>query len=382
MESFAFFTSLFEVLAFFALLSAILYGLGLLRGIYEKKQLLKIPPADLQEPFWVCIPARNEIKRLPNTVKNLLKHENKNLRIFVADDGSTDGTAEWIKTHASRDPRLQLFQAQSQIPGKPGTLAALVSHLESSKTLPPTALLFLDADMTVDVKLLGGLHHLLNQGPYDALSGAPHLICQTFSEKLMVPAFAALAAALYPPSKVHQRKKAFLNGQLIYIRREALSAVGGWDSVAHEILEDVALAQCLKRKHLSIGLVDLSAHVTTRMYTSTREIVNGFSKNVIPLCGGLFPAVVLALTGIILTNTPLLFLWAALLQKTGLLGAFLYLGLSHTFQGLTRKVWGLSAWPAFLSPITSIIFALILLKSIYHMVLRRPQFWRGRQFYS
>ena len=92
MESFVFFASPFEVLAFTALLAALLYGLGFFKGIYEKKQLLKVTLVDLEEPFWICIPARNEIERLPHTVKTLLKHENPNLRVFVADDGSTDGS--------------------------------------------------------------------------------------------------------------------------------------------------------------------------------------------------------------------------------------------------------------------------------------------------
>ena len=81
--------------------------------------------------------------------------------------------------------------------------------------------------MIVTPRYLGGLQTLMEEGSYDALSGAPHLICDSFFEKLAVPAFAALAAALYPPSDVHRGKKAFLNGQFIYLRRSALSAVGG-----------------------------------------------------------------------------------------------------------------------------------------------------------
>ena len=110
MESGALYSGIFEAFAFLALLAAILYGFGYYKAIYEKNSYLKISPARIKEALWICIPVRNERARLPDTIHTLLQDNSPHLRVFVVDDHSTDGTADWVRQKASDDPRIELFQ--------------------------------------------------------------------------------------------------------------------------------------------------------------------------------------------------------------------------------------------------------------------------------
>src|SRR5206468_1369504 len=75
------------------------------------------------------------------------------------------------------------------------------------------------------------------------------------------------------------------NGQCIFVKRTSYEAIGGHGSVRSSVAEDLLLAQrffaARKRVVLMLGVEQLS----TRMYVSFAEIVNGWRKNV--FAGGL-----------------------------------------------------------------------------------------------
>jgi len=70
------------------------------------------------------------------------------------------------------------------------------------------------------------------------------------------------------------------NGQCLWVRREAYDAVGGHGEVRHKVAEDLALAQYWFRAGRTVSLVLGLDQLSTRMYTSLRELVEGWGKNV------------------------------------------------------------------------------------------------------
>lgn len=57
----------------------------------------------------VVIPAYNEAENLPTLVAELraaLRATERSYEILLVDDGSTDGTAEWLRAEANRDPAV------------------------------------------------------------------------------------------------------------------------------------------------------------------------------------------------------------------------------------------------------------------------------------
>ena len=65
----------------------------------------------MSERTLVVVPTYNERENLPNLVERLfaLTERGEILEILVVDDGSPDGTGQWVSETAIRDPRLHLL---------------------------------------------------------------------------------------------------------------------------------------------------------------------------------------------------------------------------------------------------------------------------------
>ncbi len=267
-----------------AVFGPLVYALAFLRGAREAAVVLPVTPRPLERDLLVVVPARNEVRRLPTTLRALLADPSPHLQVVVVDDDSDDGTARIART--IDDPRLTVVSGPGPPPpgtfGKPRALAFGIAASAHGELV-----LCLDADVTVRPGLLGGLVAALDASQAAALSGLPDLENVTASERALVPAFVAAVAVTHPPSRVHDdaHPTAFLNGQLLLVRRAALQDAGGFLGVQHTVLEDVALARRLKTRGHRVRVVDVRGLAGTRMYESLSGIVQGFGKNARALHG-------------------------------------------------------------------------------------------------
>ena len=342
----------------------------------ERRALGALTPAPLQEPLLVVIPARNEAERLPRTLDLLLAEPSPHLRVVVVDDASTDGTAALVDERARRDRRLGLrrpsWPPATDLFGKPRALDDGVRADGGGHAL----ILCLDADVHVAPGALGGLVAAL--GDRDALSAMPRLDDVTVVEKALVPAFVAAVGATHPPSAVVDPASpvAFLNGQVMLLRRPALDAVGGFASVSHTVLEDVALARRLKAAGHRLALVDGRELMATRMYDSFGGIVAGFGKNARALHGD-----ALWRLGVLLPFSAWL-PWLVLLLAASTTGALddviarAGLAVAIVAAAVNRARLGSSRWWALASPLVMIVVGVVYLRAA---LVRRGQ-WRGRTF--
>ena len=357
-------------------------------------------PAPLTSPLLVVIPARNEASRLPRTLDLLLADRSTLLTVIVVDDASTDGTAAIVATRARRDPRLSLrrpsWPPTTDVFGKPRALDDGIR----ADTAGHELVLCLDADVHLQPGALGGLVAALEGsdprvtgvtgvtgtadgpggagGPADALSVMPDLDDVTLAERALVPAFVAAVGASFPPSAVHDAKRpeAFLNGQLILLRRRALDDVGGFASVCHTVLEDVALAGRLKARGHRLRLIDGHGLVATRMYATFNDIVQGFGKNALALHGRRLMGLALMLMTV--AWLPWLCLGAARLVPGDVddLVCTLALVVTIACSALTRRTLRSSPWLALLSPLVMSVVGGVYVRAA---VVRRAT-WRGRTF--
>src|SRR4029078_11036087 len=70
------------------------------------------------------------------------------------------------------------------------------------------------------------------------------------------------------------------NGQCLWVRRDAYDAIGGHGAVRHKVAEGLAMAQHWFRAGRTVSLVLGLDQLSTRMYTSLRELIDGWGKNV------------------------------------------------------------------------------------------------------
>src|SRR5256885_12797682 len=156
-------------------------------------------------------------------------------------------------------------------------------------------LLFTDADTWHHPELLPRTVTVLGAERVDLVSVLTRQETVTFWERLVQPhVLVALAARVGDFGRVNRTRitwNAIASGAYILTTRAAYERVGTHEAVKQSVAEDVALAQAYVRHHLDIFLTHGLEFMSTRMYRSLGEIVQGWSKNLalgVPL---MFPPV-------------------------------------------------------------------------------------------
>jgi hypothetical protein len=202
--------------------------------------------------------------------------------------------------------------------------------------------------------------------------------------------FCELALA-YPPAKVSDpnQRIAAANGQFLLVEREAYRRIGGHASVADKVLEDVQLAVLAKRRKVGLRFRYAEDAVSTRMYRSTRAMMEGWTKNLALLFNNaLALALWRALDIFLLFGLPVLTVWlwnarfaAHSLQWLGAGWVFALLWVRTLVRFYMRVAK--SNFPFLdcsLAPLGLPLFVVLLYKSWFqHRILKRVS-WKGRDY--
>ena len=127
-------------------------GRALVIGLLALAEKLRPNPADHPEyrpEVTVMIPAYNEESVIVDTVRSALASTYPKLEILVVDDGSTDRTAELVRSNFGRDPRVRLLLQPNR--GKPAALNHALSEAAGEIVVS------IDADTIVDPEAISRL---------------------------------------------------------------------------------------------------------------------------------------------------------------------------------------------------------------------------------
>jgi hopene-associated glycosyltransferase HpnB len=192
----------------------------------------------------VVVPARDEAETIARVIASLLAQDYQgHFRVILVDDNSSDGTAAL----AGVAPNLIVVAALPKPAGWSGKLWALSQGVAFSQA---PVLLFADADIIHDPRHLATLVARLNQPRIDMVSEMVRLNCASVAERALVPAFIYFFQMLYPFARVNSpsSRVAAAAGGTVLLRREALERIGGIASIKGALIDDVTLAQSVKRK--------------------------------------------------------------------------------------------------------------------------------------
>ena len=228
-------------------------------------------PAETKAPErWpeiaAVIPARDEAPVIGGAVESLLRQDYPgDLRVIVVDDASTDGTAAAARAAAARagaEARLTIVAAPPLPPGWSGKLWAVHNGVAAAPA-DRSYVLLTDADIAHAPDALRRLVAKAETG-LDLVSLMVKLHCESFAERLLIPAFVFFFQKLYPFPWVNDRaiSTAGAAGGCMLVRREALDRAGGIAAVKDALIDDCALAAALKKKGpIWLGLAEASASV-------------------------------------------------------------------------------------------------------------------------
>jgi chlorobactene glucosyltransferase len=260
----------------------VLGAIGIALRVRLPRELPPARPAS-RRPVSVVVPARNEARNIVAVLESLAAQRYTDFEILIVDDRSEDGTADLARAvdpaNASRIAVIEGVELPADWFGKPWAC-----H-QGAERATGELLLFTDADTVHGPDLLSRAIAAMDEDEAGVVTVVGRQIMGSFWERLVQPhIFMGMVlrfADLRRPRPAERWRGAIANGQYMLFRREALDAIGGFASVRRQVVEDLKLAQRLVRLGHVLTVRRAEDAFATRMYRSLREIVDGWSKNLV-----------------------------------------------------------------------------------------------------
>jgi glycosyltransferase involved in cell wall biosynthesis len=338
----------------------------------------------------VIIPARNEQRSLPACLASILSQSEPGFllgqqwELIVVNDDSTDDTRSIAAQAAATHPGVLVLDASKLDLGpNAGFTGKTNACWAGAQVARGKYLLFTDADTVHEANDISRSLREADRHKVALLSYSPRQIVTGFWQHAVMPLIFSELASVYPSKQVNDpvRRLAAANGQFLLVEREAYFSVGGHRAIGNSILEDVSLAENIKRPPRTIRFRYAPEAVSTRMYRTTSEMVEGWTKNL----------------ALLLPKPVALALWRVL-------DVILYFGLPVAALGLywlqpwqrsvILLVWVRTLWRFYsrvarsnfpsLDVAISILgvpfFIYMLLRSVIHHRFRKTVTWKGRNY--
>jgi len=338
----------------------------------------------------VIIPARNEEQSLPNCLASLLIQSEPGFalgqqwEIIIVNDDSTDKTREIAAKAAADHEGIILLDAPPlDLSSRGGFTGKSNACWTGAQAARGSHLLFTDADTIHETNDISRALREADRHKAILLSYSPRQIVTGFWQHAVMPLVFSELSSVYPSKQVNDpvQSLAAANGQFIVVEREAYFSVGGHRAIGRDILEDVALAQNIKRAGNLIRFRYAPEALSTRMYATTVEMIEGWTKNLALL----FPKpMALALWRILdlllFFGLPALALglyWLQPRQRTVIL--LLWIRTLWRFYSRVAR----SNFPWFdvaLSVLGIPLFAYLLIRSVIHHRIKKNVAWKGRTY--
>lgn len=331
----------------------------------------------------VLVPARDEARVVPISLASLLQQNYPGpFHIFFADDNSADGTSDAALQTAKRTgatDRLTVIRARPLASGWIGKPWALSEALEAAEAFKPDLLLLTDADIKHPTDEISRLVAKAEAGGYDLVSLMVRLETNTFTEKLLMPAFVFFFFKLYPPRWVASPYKSTAGaaGGCILLRRSALDRAGGMAVIRSEVIDDCALAKAVKSTGGKLWLGITSTAVTIGGYGSAGAIGGMISRTAFTLLRHSPLRLAGALFGMFLTYLlpPIIIL--SFKPAAMLCGAAAW-GLMGIAAAPIYRHYRLCPVRGFLMPAVALFYSGAVIHSAIQYWRGKGAFWKGR----
>ena len=340
----------------------------------------------------VCaiVPARDEAESIETSLTSLLKQDYPGkFSIVLVDDNSSDRTAEIAVATAeklNKSERLTVVSGKPLASGWKGKLWAMQQGIvEARSQTTPEYFLLTDADIQHPTDNIKQLVAKAQSQQLDLVSLMVLLRCQSFWEKLLIPAFVFFFQKLYPFAWVNSQDKslAAAAGGCMLISNEALIEIGGIATIKDALIDDCSLAKAVKSRGKNIWLGLSETTISLRGYdklsviwdTIARTAYTQLNYSPLLLVGTVIGMAITYMAtpiGLILGIFTLNWLLIALSIITWLLMTWAYLP--------TIKLYKLSIVWAFWLPAIALLYTFMTIDSAIKYYRGQGGNWKGRTY--
>jgi glycosyltransferase involved in cell wall biosynthesis len=345
--------------------------------------------SDVSRPEWnrrpvgnprvsIIVPARNEEEKIEEPLTQLLNLHYENYEVIAVNDRSTDRTGEIMDRIAARPAaheRLKVIHVP-QLP--PGWLGKTHAMWTASQQATGDWLLFTDADVFLHPETLRRALAYAESVPADHVVVFPQMIMKHPGEKMMIAFFQTLFVFGHRPWKVADPKsKDHMGvGAFNLIRRSVYEAIGTYQALRLEVLDDMKLGKVVKNAGYAQRVAFGEALVSVHWATGAFGVVNNLTKNFFALLSFQWWRALLSCFSLVYLNlVPFLGVWLAhgwakVPYAVALLCMF------GIYAGMSTKS-SIAPYYFLLHPISTTLFAYTVLRSAALTLSRGGIVWRG-----
>jgi chlorobactene glucosyltransferase len=340
----------------------------------------------------VLVAARNEEHRaLVESILSMLAQDYGQFEVIAVNDLSTDATGSILKSLAKADGRLQVIEG-GELPagwlGKPYAMHQALSRARGEWILAT------DADMIFDKSTLRTAVAHTCRRDADAMTLIPYFEAGSFWERVMIPTWAWVMLMFTVSYRINNPKTqgALGIGGFFLMRRDVLERIGGYEALKDEVLEDVRLAEMIKRsgrRLLSEYAPDL---ISTRMYRNFGEMWESCTKSWFAGMKFSLPFAMLCVCWmyLIAVMPPLVGLISGIAIATGADAKLWELSIPAILSWLAQVVVmtlisfrsGISPIYALTAPLGLAVLYFMLLDSSVRITIGKGVKWKGRMIYE
>jgi len=343
----------------------------------------------------IIVPARNEAETIEQSLRSLLALDYDNYEVIAVNDRSTDRTGEIIErlsenSHVSQNRRdvghptsdvrrpLRVIHHR-ELPA--GWLGKTHAMWTAANLATGDWLLFTDADVLFRPDSLRRALAYAEAEAADHVVLFPRMILKTPGERMMIAFFQTMFMFGHRPWKVADPKAGDHMGVGAFnlVRRRAYEAVGTYEALRMEVVDDMKLGKVLKNAGFAQRNVFGADLISIRWAQGAMGVVNNLTKNFFAVLSFQRWRTVLSAFGLAFLNLgPFLGIglaqgWARLPFAIALASIFvIYVGMS--------KRSSVPPYYFVLHPVSSTLFIYTLLRSMTLTLWNDGVVWRGTKY--
>jgi len=347
--------------------------------------------ADVSRPEWdrnpvspagnprvsIIVPARNEEETIEQALNTLLALDYNNYEVIAVNDRSTDSTGE-IMERIAEDSSLRVIH-HSELPA--GWLGKTHAMWTAANQATGDWLLFTDADVLFKPDSLRRALAYAETVSADHVVLFPRMIMKRPGEYMMIAFFQTMFMFGHRPWKVADPSTDDHMGVGAFnlVRRRVYDAVGTYEALRMEVLDDMKLGKVVKKAGFAQRNVFGGDLISIRWAKGAMGVVNNLTKNFFAVLSFQWWRTVISAFGLAFLNFgPFLgvFLahgWVRIPYAVALGSMFLiYIGMS----------WRSSVPPYYflLHPVSTGLFIYTLLRSMVLTLWNDGIEWRGTKY--
>jgi len=327
----------------------------------------------------VIIPARDEEQDIAVALRSVLDQQDIDLEIIVVNDHSSDQTGAIADAMAASEPRLKVIH-NPELPA--GWLGKCNAMQQAAAVATGDMILFTDADIVHAPRCFVTALAEMERRELDFLSLFPLMECVSLWENVILPALVG-GLALLATSGIEDPRSpdALAAGAFLMIRARVFHAIGGFESITHEMLDDVALARLVKRNGHRVGFRMAPQLLQVRLFKDNRHAFWGMTKNILEVVRGrLWMAPLVMLTNVFVYWTPVLCAIAGIREARPslLLLAIGTYGIQYAMLWAGHRIFRFRPLKALLFPLVVVPVSCCMARALYLYIHQGAVQWRGR----